>query len=58
MDQVTTTHTTRTRCDYCGHPTPDGERLHEMCALEVGPMHSCPDYGTTPCPSCDPEESR
>jgi len=29
-------------------------RSTEHEADEVGPLHSCPDCGTTPCPACDP----
>ena len=43
-------------CTYCGLPTPYGSECHPICRTEVGPLHSCPDCGTEPCPACDPEE--
>lgn len=46
-------------CDYCGLPTPNAERFHEICADEVSEtplsmenVSSCPDGG---CPACDPD---
>lgn len=41
-------------CHYCTLPTTDGDQFHEICAYEVGPLHSCPDCNDTPCTACDP----
>lgn len=45
------------RCNYCGLAlaADDVAPFHEICRLEVGPLHSCPDCHTSPCTACDPD---
>ena len=44
------------RCNYCtlALTADDPAPFHEICAYEVGPLHSCPDCHTGPCAACDP----